>query len=192
MHCWDGKLNAILDFRGFQNRHRAFALEKWMTKHRIHLRSLAVRGLLADIPHLMETIRRCHTENLTKASIYINREESATSTAAYPETLRAEMGISREVDCKEQKILHDVIASECPNLRDLKVDLTLASESPDRSDYVSQALFSKASIVKLSIKLHGFTERYGNPQLEGHLFTDLIANLPSLKTLEIDCEFERS
>ena len=65
------------------------------------------------------------------------------------------------------------------------MDLTLASESGDRSEYVSEALFSKASIVGLNLLIHGLTERYSNIKLEGRIFSELIAGLPGLKVLKI-------
>jgi hypothetical protein len=205
-----GLLNA--DFDALPNS-RVIPCIFWLTKYRLSLGSLKFTAELADIPLLDRMLSECQTEQLTIVKAYLG-EEDRSSTYAYfspwisdayqfyygspmieeidltggtdlsmsqAEKARA-LGIPAELH--SQRYFQDIMASLCPNITDLAINLTIQPGRWITSENASTLLFSMPSISKLKLSF-GVSCRCESLPFDGMLISKVIKNLPVLRELTL-------
>ena len=203
MPQWLGLLDANLD-RYWKASERKKVLD-WLIRTKVRLGSLSFNVALFELLFIRDLLEACDTTHLFKMRAYLNVGRCLKMSSHQYETLvipdlidlcdNAVLGeLPSEplvvVYANHQKILHDSIAKNCPNLAVLSLTLTLPPLSSRDAPYISNDLFSMPSIRKLKISLgyHDYFKGWRIGSVEARdtsIFTKLIKKLDNIRELEI-------
>jgi hypothetical protein len=203
-----GLLNA--DFDALPNA-RVIPCIFWLTKYRLSLGSLKFTAEVADIPLLARMLTECQTDHLTIVKAYFGEKyRSPWISEAYfyviqfsievidlagetdLSTSQAEKAraLGIPVGLHSQRYFHDSMASLCPNITDLAVNLTIQPGRWIISENASTLLFSMPKISKLKLSLglscqYTYSHHQAALGFDGMLFSKVINNLTGLRELTL-------
>jgi hypothetical protein len=203
-----GRLNA--DFDALPNS-RVIPCIFWLTKYRLSLGSLKFTAELADIPLLDRLLTECQTDHLTIVKAYLGEKDRSSTfddfspwiSEAYqfyyglPQEIDLTGGIDLSVSQAEkaralgipaelhsQRYFQDIMASLCPNITDLAINLTIQPGRWITSENASTLLFSMPTISKLKLSF-GVSCRGQSLPFDGMFISKVIKNLTVLRELTL-------
>lgn len=186
---------------------------QWLCKHKLKIGKLIIHddAELEDLPLLAELLTTCDTTELITVRAYVDKEyrrwiykSSKWISAAYNARVKeryfdlSKDTVSVPLATKAltlglpthdltQMDFHDLLAQQCPKLTNLILSITMpvGLERIPCSEYLSSALFSMPTIVKLEVSIGCHADARPDMPINGMVFTKMIKNLSGLTDLTI-------